>query len=37
MLGSMRRALGGDREPMDAVNLLRQIGYELGEAVYQAA
>ena len=36
LLGTVRRFLVGDREPMDAVNVLRQVGYELGEEVYGA-
>ena len=36
MISSMRRALASDREPLDAVNLLRQVGYEAGEAVHAA-
>ena len=36
LLGTVRRFVVGDREPMDAVNVLRQIGYELGEEVYEA-
>lgn len=35
-ISSLRRALANDREPMDAVNLLRQVGYEVGEAVSQS-
>jgi hypothetical protein len=34
LLGTVRRFVVGDREPMDAVNVLRQIGYELGDEVY---
>jgi len=34
LLGTVRQFVVGDREPMDAVNVLRQIGYELGEEVY---
>jgi hypothetical protein len=33
LISSMRRALANDRQPMEAVNLLRQVGYEVGEAV----
>ncbi|HYH78299.1 MAG TPA: hypothetical protein VEX86_00830 [Longimicrobium sp.] len=33
LISSMRRALANDREPMEAVNLLRQVGYDVGEAV----
>ncbi|HEX6749876.1 MAG TPA: hypothetical protein VF092_21465 [Longimicrobium sp.] len=36
MISSMRRALAGDREPLEAVNLLRQVGYEVGEQVHAA-
>ena len=36
LLGTVRRFLVGDREPLDAVNALRQIGYELGDEVYAA-
>lgn len=36
LLGTVRRFVVGDREPMDAVTVLRQIGYELGEEVYGA-
>ncbi|HSU12986.1 hypothetical protein [Longimicrobium sp.] len=36
MISSMRRALASDREPLEAVNLLRQVGYEAGEAVHAA-
>jgi hypothetical protein len=35
MISSMRRALTSDREAGEAVNLLRQVGYEVGEAVHQ--
>ena len=35
LISSLRRALANDREPMEAVNLLRQVGYEVGEAVSQ--
>lgn len=34
LLGTVRQFVVGDREPMDAVNVLRQIGYELGDEVY---
>ena len=34
LLGTVRRFVVGDREPLEAVNVLRQIGYELGEEVY---
>ncbi|HEU0014334.1 MAG TPA: hypothetical protein VFQ45_11655 [Longimicrobium sp.] len=34
LLGSVRRAVVGDRAPMEAVTALREIGYELGEEVY---
>jgi hypothetical protein len=33
LISSLRRALANDRQPMEAVNLLRQVGYEVGEAV----
>ena len=36
MISSMRRALASDRDPLEAVNLLRQVGYEAGEAVHAA-
>ena len=36
LLATVRRFVVGDREPMDAVNVLRQIGYELGDEVYGA-
>lgn len=36
LISSMRRALANDRQPMEAVNLLRQVGYEVGEAVSQS-
>lgn len=36
LLGTVRRFVVGDREPMEAVTVLRQIGYELGEEVYGA-
>jgi hypothetical protein len=36
LISSLRRALASDREPLEAVNLLRQVGYEVGEAVHQA-
>lgn len=36
LISSLRRALANDRQPMEAVNLLRQVGYEVGEAVSQA-
>jgi hypothetical protein len=36
MISSMRRALASDREPLEAVNLLRQVGYEVGEQVHAA-
>jgi len=36
LISSVRRALASDREPLEAVNLLRQVGYEVGEAVHQA-
>lgn len=34
LLSSVRRALAGDREPLETVTLLRQVGYELGDAVF---
>jgi hypothetical protein len=36
LISSMRRALANDRQPLEAVNLLRQVGYEVGEAVHQS-
>jgi hypothetical protein len=33
LISSVRRALAGDREPLEAVNLLRQVGYDVGAAV----
>ena len=36
LISSLRRALANDRQPLEAVNLLRQVGYEVGEAVHQA-
>jgi hypothetical protein len=36
LISSLRRALANDRQPMEAVNLLRQVGYEVGEQVHQA-
>ena len=36
LLSTVRRALTSDREPMEAVTLLRTIGFELGGAVDQA-
>ena len=33
LLSAVRSALANDRAPMEAVNLLRQVGYELGSAV----
>lgn len=36
LISSLRRALANDRPPLEAVNLLRQVGYEVGEAVHQA-
>jgi hypothetical protein len=36
LISSVRRALAGDREPLEAVNLLRQVGYEVGESVSRA-
>jgi hypothetical protein len=35
-ISSLRRALASDRQPLEAVNLLRQVGYEVGESVSQA-
>ncbi|HEX6037137.1 hypothetical protein [Longimicrobium sp.] len=34
LLGTVRRFVVGDREPMEAVTVLREIGYELGDEVY---
>lgn len=34
MLPALRRAVARDRAPADAVHLLRQVGYEAGQAVY---
>lgn len=36
LISSLRRALANDREPLQAVNLLRQVGYEVGEDVHRA-
>lgn len=36
LLASVRTAVVGDRQPMEAVTVLRQLGYELGEEVYGA-
>ena len=36
LISSLRRALANDRQPLEAVNLLRQVGYEVGEAMHQA-
>lgn len=36
LISSLRRALANDRQPLEAVNLLRQVGYEVGEDVHQA-
>jgi hypothetical protein len=36
LLTSVRTALTNDRPPMEAVNLLRQVGFELGGAVDEA-
>jgi hypothetical protein len=36
LLTSVRRALTNDRPPMEAVTLLRQVGFELGGAVDEA-
>lgn len=33
LISSVRRALAGDRDPMEAVTLLRQVGYDVGAAV----
>ena len=35
-ISSLRRALATDRQPLEAVNLLRQVGYEVGEAVSES-
>ncbi|HET6762582.1 MAG TPA: hypothetical protein VFH27_02895 [Longimicrobiaceae bacterium] len=34
LLSSVRRALVNDREPLEAVTLLREVGYEVGGSVY---
>jgi hypothetical protein len=34
LLASVRTAVVGDRQPLEAVTVLRQLGYELGEEVY---
>jgi hypothetical protein len=34
LLSSVRRALVNDRPPLEAVTLMRQVGYELGEEVF---
>lgn len=34
LLSTVRTVVVGDREPMEAVTALREIGYELGEEVY---
>jgi hypothetical protein len=36
LLPSLRRALSQGRQPVEAVTLLRQVGYETGAAVHQA-
>jgi hypothetical protein len=36
LLSSVRRALTNDRPPMEAVTLLREVGFELGSAVDEA-
>lgn len=36
LLSSVRAFVVGDREPVEAVTALREIGYELGEEVYAA-
>jgi hypothetical protein len=36
LLSTVRTFVVGDREPMEAVTALREIGYELGEEVYAA-
>jgi hypothetical protein len=36
LISSVRRALSGDRDPMQAVTLLRQVGYDVGPAVHEA-
>jgi hypothetical protein len=33
LISSVRRALAGDRDPLEAVTLLRQVGYDVGAAV----
>ncbi|HEX5724803.1 MAG TPA: hypothetical protein VFX98_05015 [Longimicrobiaceae bacterium] len=35
LISSVRRALAADRAPLEAVTLLRQVGYELGDAVFE--
>ncbi|HEX2205788.1 MAG TPA: hypothetical protein VHG91_20915 [Longimicrobium sp.] len=34
LISSVRRALAGDRDPYEAVNLLRQVGYDVGPTVH---
>jgi hypothetical protein len=35
LLSSVRRALVNDRQPLEAVTLMRQVGYELGAEVFE--
>jgi len=35
LISSVRRALVRDRDPLEAVTLLRQVGYDVGDRVYQ--
>lgn len=35
LLSSVRRALASDRAPLETVTLLRQVGYELGDSVFE--
>jgi hypothetical protein len=34
LLSSVRRALTGDRDPLEAVTLLREVGYDVGQSVF---
>jgi hypothetical protein len=36
LLPALRRAVAGGREPVEAVTILRQVGYDTGEAVHAA-
>jgi hypothetical protein len=36
LLSSVRRALAGDRDPLEAVTLLREVGYDVGQSVFGA-